>query len=78
MYDLCSCLSSFSDNPNIPHGRFNYNQAFFWPTKGEVKIQVHFRISCFYFQHGMEIHEKIGLYPKDPGPSWKKWEDKEE
>ena len=30
------------------------------------------------FQHGMEIHEKIGLYPKDPGPSWKKWEDKEE
>ena len=27
----------FSDNPNMPRGRFAYNNAMFWPTKGEVK-----------------------------------------
>jgi len=61
--NLTNTITPNYDNPNMPYGRFNYNQAFFWPTKGE---------------HGTDIHEKIGLYPKDPGPSWKKWEDKEE
>merc|ERR1712130_985819 len=35
---------STNNNPNIPTGRFNYNQAFFWPTKGE---------------NGTDIHEKM-------------------
>merc|ERR1712024_365628 len=62
--NLTNTITPNYDNPNLPYGRFNYNQAFFWPTKGEVKLPVHFSISCFSFQHGMEVHEKIGLYPK--------------
>ena len=62
----------------MPYGRFSYNNAMFWPTKGEVKLHAHYRTKCFCLQTGMEIHQKIGLHPKDPGPSWKKWEDKEE
>merc|ERR1712130_1039964 len=61
--NLTNTITNHNDNPNIPTGRFNYNQAFFWPTKGE---------------NGTDIHEKMGWYPKDPGPSWKKWEDKAE
>ena len=62
----------------MPYGRFNYNAAMFWPTKGEVnEARGAFQNLMFCFQHGMEIHEKIGLHPKDPGPSWKKWEDRE-
>merc|ERR1712032_1035421 len=60
--NLSNTITPHYDNPNMPTGRLNYNAAMFWPTKGE---------------HGMEIHEKIGLHPKDPGPSWKKWEDRE-
>merc|ERR1712107_911129 len=60
---LTNTISPNYDNPNMPRGRFAYNNAMFWPTKGET---------------GMQIHENLGLYPKDPGPSWKKWEDKEE
>merc|ERR1719278_1151481 len=57
-------IYQYSTNNNLTNTfTLNYNNAMFWPTKGE---------------HGMEIHEKIGLYPKDPGPSWKKWEDKGE
>merc|ERR1712107_390993 len=61
--NLTNTISPNYDNPNMPRGRFAYNNAMFWPTKGET---------------GMQIHENLGLYPKDPGPSWKKWEDKEE
>ena len=73
----------------MPRGRFAYNNAMFWPTKGEVKrldqTEVFLAILpdmiqnlIDHFPTGMQIHENLGLYPKDPGPSWKKWEDKEE
>merc|ERR1712032_1378885 len=46
--NLSNTITPHYDNPNMSTGRFNYNAAMFWPTKGE---------------HGMEIHEKIGLHP---------------
>ena len=34
-------------------------------------------IHHLYLYQGSTLHEDLGLYPKDPGPSWKKWEDEE-
>jgi len=59
---MASMFPNF-DNPNIPHTfkLFNRERSMFYGTP----------------QEGSTLHEDLGLYPKDPGPSWKKWEDEE-
>ena len=57
-----SFLFSNYDNPNLPtpHNKIDKDSTFFnLTTRGEYS----------------KIHENLGIYFPDPGPSWKKWED---
>jgi hypothetical protein len=68
----------YSDNPNIPFGYFEKNTAFFWPTRGgEGQVSIHLAWISYIpiSAQRSSIFEDIGMYRRDPGPSWKKWED---
>lgn len=62
--NLTNSLFPNYDNPNIPFGYFEKNTAFYWPTRGGEGQR-------------STLFEDMGMYKKDPGPSWKKWEDAE-